>query len=237
MWLTLLAVMLPPPSAETLAEYAVSAPIFPAEAVQYNLANGETIGIVPEPLRERTVMVTVHGTCGMWCNCPRQWQEPRKIADNKRTPLPAIESILRLAGVTRDDVVFDLGSGDGRVCILAAKQFDCFAVGLDKRPEAVKLAEDNAKLNGVDALCAFYAFPIRGQRLAHATVVYCYLEPSTLSQVVKQLPDNVRVAISYQHPWPGGRGEKIGEFYVWRREALTAAKTTIVRRPIRLCSS
>lgn len=217
-------------------------PVFPAEAAQYETANGQIVGIVPEKLLYKTINTTeMVPSCGMaWCGSHAKVPMvtgTKRVCENYPTPLPDIESALVAAGITRDDQLWDLGSGDGRVCIMASKMFNCFTVGLDKRPEAVALAESNAELNGVDNLCAFFAFTIRGQRLRHATVVYCYLKPSTLAEVAKQLPSNVRVAISYKHPWPGNRGEKIGEFYVWRREAQPTAKTMVARRSIRLCSS
>jgi len=209
-----------PPIAEPYSgpiELAAPAPRFPGEAIQYDLANGQRIGIVPEKPRYGNVTATrMVSSRGMGC-CLVPVTTTRTILVNHPTPLPEIQTALKAAGVSQDDVLYDLGSGDGRVCILAAKEHGCFAVGLDKRPEAVKLSNENAKLNDVEDLCSFYAFPIKGQRLAHATVVYCYLEPSTLAQVVKQVPDNVRAAISYKHPWPGGRGQKVGGFYIWKR--------------------
>jgi len=207
--------MIPPPSEATLSEYVFSARTFPAEAVQHETASGQLIGIVPETPRYGNVTTTQYvSTCGMGC-CVAPRRVTHNILVNDPTPLPALESILRLAGVTRDDVLFDLGSGDGRVCVLAAKLLGCFSVGLDKRPEAAKLGDANAKLNGVDDLAAFYAFPIAGQRLAHATVVYAYLTPETMATL--RIPTNVRMGISYKHKWPGVRCEKVGEFYIWKR--------------------
>jgi len=238
MWTILLTMMIPPPSQATLAEYAVVAPTFPAEAVQHELANGEIVGIVSEKPKYETRNVTkMIPSCGMeWCvTHPRVPMVAGKEhrCTNAPTPLPALESILRLAGVTKDDCLYDLGCGDGRVCVMASKMFDIFTIGLDIRPEAVAIAQENARINGVDHLATFYAFPIKGQRLQHATVVYAYLTPETMQTL--RIPENVRMGISYQHPWPGVRKEKIGAFYVWRRPEPTVRTPT--KPAIRLCGS
>ena len=225
----LLICMIPPPSAETLAEYAVAAPVIPDSAVCHELANGETLAIVAEEPRYENVRKTVMvSTCGMGC-CLAPRMTTQRICVNDPTPLPALESILRLAGVRKDDVLFDLGCGDGRVCVMAAKLLDCFAIGLDIRPEAVAIAEENARLNGVDTTL-FFAFPIAGQKMRQATVVYCYLTPETMATL--RIPENVRMGISYKHPWPGVKCERIGEFYVWRRPEPVAKA---VYRPVTVC--
>ena len=229
----LLICMIPPPSAETLAEYAVAAPVIPDSAVCHELANGETLAIVAEKPRYETRQVAQRvPLCSMGC-CWGTRTQNQRICVNDPTPLPALESILRLTGVTHDDTLFDLGCGDGRVCVLASKLLGCFSVGLDIRPEAISIANENARLNGVDDLAAFYAFPIEGQRLQHATVVYVYLRPEDIAKL--RIPTNVRMGISYKHTWPGVKCERIGEFYVWRRpEPVTR---TASRPAIRLCGS
>ena len=230
MYLLTLLLMVPPPSEATLAEYAKQEPAFPAAAILHKTECGKTIGIVPEPLQERTVMVTIHGTCGMWCNCPRQWQEPRKIADNKRTPLAKIEEALSQIDLSKDDVLFDLGCGDGRVAVMAASVHGCRAVGLDNRPAAVSLSQRNAELNDVGSLLRFYERDVFRADLKDATVVFVYLDKSMMPQVadlLKLYPQITR-AISYQHAWPRG-GKKVGEFYIWKPQPKLVAKVAVCR--------
>ena len=61
------------------------------------------------------------------------------------TPQPVVDAMLELAGVTKDDVVYDLGSGDGRIPVTAAKTYGAHAVGIDIDPERIAEANANAK--------------------------------------------------------------------------------------------
>src|SRR4026207_836877 len=66
-----------------------------------------------------------------------------------------VDRMLVLAGVTKDDVVFDLGSGDGRIPITAAKTYGAKGVGLDIDPDRIKESWVNAKAAGVERLVDF----------------------------------------------------------------------------------
>ncbi|HVJ24967.1 MAG TPA: methyltransferase domain-containing protein, partial [Burkholderiales bacterium] len=61
------------------------------------------------------------------------------------TPHDVVEDMLRLANVGKGDVLYDLGSGDGRIAIAAAKKYGIRAVGIDIDPERIKEATANAK--------------------------------------------------------------------------------------------
>src|SRR5437879_420818 len=65
------------------------------------------------------------------------------------TPQPVVDAMLELAHVTRTDVVYDLGSGDGRIVITAAKKYGAAAVGIELDPALVKKARENAAAAGV----------------------------------------------------------------------------------------
>src|SRR5260221_2471738 len=64
------------------------------------------------------------------------------------TPQPVVEAMLELAQVTRTDVVYDLGSGDGRIVITAAKKYGASGVGVEIDPALVKKARENAAAAG-----------------------------------------------------------------------------------------
>lgn len=64
------------------------------------------------------------------------------------SPQDVVEKMLELAKVTRDDVVYDLGCGDGRIVVTAAKKYGCKAVGFDLDRECVRLARANVKQHG-----------------------------------------------------------------------------------------
>src|ERR1700726_2137969 len=78
---------------------------------------------------------------------------PRTRADEEKkfnliyvpTEEKVIEKMFDMAKVTKNDVVFDLGCGDGRICAMACKQFGCAAVGIDLNPERIKECMDTIK--------------------------------------------------------------------------------------------
>src|SRR3989337_2139257 len=71
------------------------------------------------------------------------------------TPHEVVEDMLRLANVRKGDVLYDLGSGDGRIAIAAAKKYGIKAVGIDIDPDRIKEATDNARKAGVSNLVEF----------------------------------------------------------------------------------
>jgi cyclopropane fatty-acyl-phospholipid synthase-like methyltransferase len=101
------------------------------------------------------------------------------------SPQDVVDAMLTLAGVTRDDVVYDLGSGDGRIPITAAKVYGARAVGIDIDPDLIAEATENAKAAGVAGRVRFIQQDLFAANISDATVVTLYLL-STLN--VKLLP-------------------------------------------------
>lgn len=91
------------------------------------------------------------------------------------TPQPAVEAMLELAGVGPDDVVYDLGSGDGRIPITAAQKYGARGVGIDIDPVMVRKARANARAAGVADRVSFREEDIFETEIAGATVVSVYL--------------------------------------------------------------
>ena len=96
------------------------------------------------------------------------------------TPQPVVEAMLKLAAVKPGDVVYDLGSGDGRIVVTAVKEFKAKrGVGIDLDPQRVKEAQDNAKKAGVDNRTEFREGDVlKLESVADADVVTLYLYPS-----------------------------------------------------------
>jgi SAM-dependent methyltransferase len=94
------------------------------------------------------------------------------------TPDEVVEEMLRVAGVTGKDVVYDLGSGDGRIVITAAKRFGARGVGVEIDPDRVRLARDDAARSGVRGLVHFVEGDIFTADIGEATVVTMYLLPA-----------------------------------------------------------
>jgi ubiquinone/menaquinone biosynthesis C-methylase UbiE len=91
------------------------------------------------------------------------------------TPEPVVEKMLEVAKVGPNDVVYDLGSGDGRINITAAKKYGARGVGVDIDPERVLEARDNAKAAGVSDKVEFREGNLFEMDLSEATVVTLYL--------------------------------------------------------------
>ncbi|MGE5523585.1 MAG: SAM-dependent methyltransferase [Rhodospirillaceae bacterium] len=94
------------------------------------------------------------------------------------TPQALVERMLTIAKVTPNDFVVDLGSGDGRTVITAAKKFGARALGLEYNPDMVALSKRNAEKEGVADRAQFQRADIFATDFSHATVVTMYLLPS-----------------------------------------------------------
>ena len=93
------------------------------------------------------------------------------------TPYEVVDEMLKLAGVKKGDVLYDLGSGDGRIPVTAAKKFGIRAVGVDIDPQRIEEAKENARKNGVARLVEFRNEDLFKTRFSEATVVTLYLLP------------------------------------------------------------
>ena len=91
------------------------------------------------------------------------------------TPEKVVSAMLRLAAVKASDVVYDLGCGDGRIVIAAAKEFGAHGVGVDLNPELVQQARANARRAGVESLVRFEVNDLFDTDIRGATVVALYL--------------------------------------------------------------
>ena len=103
------------------------------------------------------------------------------------TPHEVVEVMLRLADVKKDDLVFDLGCGDGRIVVAAAKKVGCKAAGYDIDPERVKESLENVKKEKVEDLVTIEEKDIFTLDLSKASVVTLYLLPSLNVKLIPQL--------------------------------------------------
>lgn len=93
------------------------------------------------------------------------------------TPIEVVDQMLEIAEVGKDDIVYDLGSGDGRMVIRAAKKFGARAVGIEMDNELVELSNKKAKEEGVSHLVEFRAEDALKADISRATVVTLYMFP------------------------------------------------------------
>jgi predicted RNA methylase len=103
------------------------------------------------------------------------------------TPQEVVDAMLKLAKVTKNDVVYDLGSGDGRIPITAAKTYGARAVGIDIDPQRIREANENLKMAGVGDRVKFLNQDLFTADISEATVVTLYLLPSLNLRLIPKL--------------------------------------------------
>ena len=103
------------------------------------------------------------------------------------TPHDVVDKMLRLAKIKKDDLVYDLGCGDGRIPVTAAKKYGCKAVGYDLDPERVKESLENVKKNGLENLVTIEQKDIFTLDLSEADVITLYLLPDLNVKLIPQL--------------------------------------------------
>lgn len=103
------------------------------------------------------------------------------------TPHDVVQRMLELAEVQEDDLVYDLGCGDGRIVVAAAKKYGCRAVGYDIDPACVELARRNVKDSGVEHLVRIKQADIFTLDLSQADVIALYLLPNLNIRLIPQL--------------------------------------------------
>ena len=138
------------------------------------------------------------------------------------TPDALVTRMLTAARVTKDDVVFDLGSGDGKIPIAAAKQFGAKATGIEYNPDMAELARRNAKRQGVDNMVNIITGDIFKEDFSKATVVTMYLLPDLnlkLRPIILKMKPGTRVTSHQFHMGDWAPDEKYSiEFrdaYLW----------------------
>ncbi len=113
------------------------------------------------------------------------------------TPNEVVAQMLQLANVKKSDVLYDLGSGDGRIVITAAQKYGTRGVGIDINPERISEANANARAAKVTDLVQFRQQDLFKTDLSEATVVTLYLLPNInvklRPQLFKQLKPGTRI--------------------------------------------
>jgi hypothetical protein len=154
------------------------------------------------------------------------------------TPQPVVEAMLQLANVGARDVLYDLGSGDGRVVITAAKKFGARGVGVELDPHLVIQSEEAARQAGVEGRVKFLQENLFGVGLAEATVVTMYLWPrmyDKLAPRLLRLQPGTRIVIyrwgftDWKPDRQGGAGEEA--YYLYFVPAQLAGRWRVRTQP------
>jgi SAM-dependent methyltransferase len=158
--------------------------------------------------------------------------QPRRTLDVPYLPTTpdAVAAMLKLAHVTAADVLYDLGCGDGRIVIAAAKTYGAHAVGVDIDPDRIMEARENAKKAGVERLVRFDEKDLFQTDVHEATVVTLFLLSSVnrrlRPKLLQQLKPGTRIVSNtfMMGDWKPDRertvgGQTSGDFsrqiYLW----------------------
>lgn len=134
-----------------------------------------------------------------------------------------VDAMLKLAGVKSTDVVYDLGCGDGRIVVRAAKTYSAHGVGVDIDPVRVRQARENAQRNNVENLVRFEENDLFDADIHEATVVTLYLLPNVnlrlRPKLLKDLKPGTRV-VSHSFDmgdWKPEKEEQVdgATIYLW----------------------
>lgn len=117
------------------------------------------------------------------------------------TPPMVVDKMIELARVQSSDLVYDLGTGDGRIAIETAKQIGCKVVGYEIDPQLVKLARENVRKNGVDHLVTIEQQDILALDFSDVDVVLMYLDVELNVQLIPQLQKLKPGARVVSHDW------------------------------------
>ena len=143
-------------------------------------------------------------SCALWEDITKDWTGGE--ASFISTPVEVVDRMLEIAQVTSVDIIYDLGSGDGRIVIRAAEKYGARGVGIEISPELVEISREEARKRGVSRLVEFRLGDALKADVSPATVVTLYLTPEMNSNLrptfEQQLRPGTRV-VSHDHRMDG----------------------------------
>lgn len=169
--------------------------------VRQDLEPGKTYSFVRDETGEVVIQEGWHGL-----------EHPQDLAPFVATPLPVAEKMLELAGVGEDDVVYDLGCGDGRIVILAAQKFGARGVGIDFNPKRIEESLQGAREAGVEDRTEFRLGDVMMADFSAATVVTIYLLTRSNERLRPLLEEQLRPGtriVAHNYRIPGWEAKEI----------------------------
>ena len=149
-------------------------------------------------------VILLAASCSYIEDITKDWTEGE--ASFIPTPMEVVDRMLEIAQVTPADIVYDLGSGDGRIIIRAAEKYGARGVGIEIDPKLVERSSEEARKHGVSRLVEFRVGDALKADVSQATVVTLYLTPEMNSKLrptfEKQLRSGARV-VSHDHRMEG----------------------------------
>lgn len=147
------------------------------------------------------------------------------------SPTSVVADMLTLAGVGPKDFVIDLGSGDGRIVLTAAKVFGASGFGVDIQNQLVREANEAAKIQGVADRVKFVNQDLFKTDISKATVLTMYLLPNTVNMLREKLLAELRPGtriLSHDYPLSGWIPEKYVQMDLEDKVAISGVTTTLI---------
>jgi ribosomal protein L11 methylase PrmA len=151
-------------------------------------------------------------------------EDAEDLAPFVATPLEVVAKMLELAEVDNEDIVYDIGCGDGRIVVMAAEKYGAQGVGIDIDPVRIDEAEENAREANVEHLLRFYLGDAMTMNFSEATVVALYLLPESNAMLRPMFDDQLEpgtMVVTHNYRIPGWEEKEVDTFYMndeWDKE-------------------
>jgi hypothetical protein len=147
------------------------------------------------------------------------------------SPQSVVSDMLREAGVTERDFLIDLGSGDGRIVLTAAKVFGARGFGVEIKEDLVKRANEAAAKEGVAERVKFIKADLFKTDISQATIITMYLLPDTVNMLkdkfISELKPGTRI-VSHDYPLTGWIPEKYVQMDLEEKVQISGVTTTLI---------
>jgi len=173
--------------------------------------NGEDVTFSLVPGKPYSFRYDTNGLVDIWIGSHGR-EDAEDLAPYVPTPEAVVAKMLEMAQAGKDDVLIDIGCGDGRIVITAAKKFGTRGVGIDIDPQRIKECHANAKSAGVENLVTFRQEDATKTDISEATIISLYLLPESNEllrpKFERELKPGTRV-VSHNYDVPGWEDKEI----------------------------
>jgi len=163
--------------------------------------------------------------------CALAQDKPVNAGPYVPSPQSVVTDMLKLADVSDKDFVIDLGSGDGRIVLTAAKVFGARGFGVEIQDKLVKLSNEAAQREGIADRVKFITQDLFKTDISQATVLTMYLLPNTVNMLKDKLLSELRPGtriLSHDYPLAGWVPEKYVQMDLEDKVAISGVTTTLI---------
>ena len=178
---------------------------------------------------KRTVLSFLAATT--LAGCALAQDKPVNAGPYVPSPQSVVTDMLKLANVSERDFVIDLGSGDGRIVLTAAKVFGARGFGVEIQDKLVKLSNEAAQREGIADRVKFITQDLFKTDISQATVLTMYLLPNTVNMLKDKLLTELRPGtriLSHDYPLAGWVPEKYVQMDLEDKVAISGVTTTLI---------